>query len=426
MKIIHLNTFGLSGGAGIAAGRLVSSLNAQRPGSASILSAYAPPDSPAFTTGLEKSKTLFRSAADLLRSRFYGLKKANDFLFSSAHFGQDLTAHPLVLSADIIHIHWINQGFLSLNDMASLGRLGKPVVITMHDMWLMTGGCHYSGACRHYEQTCGNCFMLTRPSPADLSASNWEVKQRMLRSLNPMIVTCSNWLGKEALKSNLLSQLRIATVPNPINTAVFTPGNKQAVKAALGFAPDEWVITLSAFKLTDPRKGFSYFTAALNLLLKNPLFNTRKIRLVLIGTIAPGHLPELPFPVTCTGYLSAASDIIRYGQASDLFVLPSLEDNLPNTVMEMMAMGVPVIAFNAGGVPDLIDHKLNGYLAFFRSAESLAKGILWVLNDLAQSTRLRRAARMKVIRSFDMKIVADQYLEIYEGLLSVNKKANRN
>lgn len=415
MKIIHINTFGSSGGAGIAAGRLVQALNLLAPGSASILSGYPQEALPAFAGRLLKFKTLARSAADIMLAGIQGLKKENRFLFSSARFGQDLASDPLVTAADIIHIHWINQGFLSVHDLESLAGLGKPMVFTMHDMWLLSGGCHYSGECRNYEGQCGHCFMLKNPSPTDLSARNLMRKKQMLKRVKPAIITCSHWLEKEAASSSLLHAYAVRTIPNPIDTAFFTPGDRRAAKAALGFTPEERIITLSAYKLTDPRKGFSYFLEAMAL-LKQSAFSAR-IRLVLIGNLGSDVLPEIPFPVTYTGYLKSQAEIITYGQATDLFILPSVEDNLPNTVMEMMSMGVPVVAFNTGGIPDLIDHKLNGYLAFYRSSASLAKGILWTLNDLEKGPRLKKEARLKVISSFEMKMVAGRYMEVYRELV---------
>jgi len=421
MKILHLNTFGQTGGAGIAAGRLVYALNEVLPGTASLMSAYESGKDLSVSDKLRKVRTLARSAADLLSARTSGLKKENSFLFSSAKYGRNIAADAEVVSADILHIHWINQGFLSISDLEELARLGKPVVITMHDMWLLSGGCHYSGDCRNYEQYCGNCFMLSSPSPADLSSMNWKRKQDMLKVLKPVIVTCSNWLRETAIKSKLLDLFDISTIPNPIDTEVFKPSSMKLAKIKLGFTPDELIMTLSAFKLNDPRKGYSYFIEAMYFLKKNKDMQGKPIRLVLIGNAGKTELSELPYPVTYTGYLTDPAEIIAYGQATDIFVLPSLEDNLPNTVMEMLALGVPVVAFNNGGLPDMIDHKQNGYLAYYKSAESLARGIAWTIKDLEFSPRLRKAARKKVIQNFELIHVADQYIELYCKVLGLNK-----
>ena len=417
MKIIHLNTFGHTGGAGIAASRLVEALNEVNPGSASLMSAYENTGNLTFSQKIQKFKTLARSAADIFSARHQGLKKENIFLFSSARYGQNISNHPSLLTADIIHIHWINQGFLSIYDLHELSKLGKPVVLTMHDMWLLSGGCHYSADCRNYEQYCGNCYMLAKPGLKDLSAINWKNKQLMLRVLKPVIITCSHWLESVAAKSKLLESNNILTIPNPIDTDFFKPSGIKLAKIKLGFKPEEVIITLSAFKLSEPRKGFSYFLDALAFLKKNKDMRDKTIRVVLIGKFGKTELPDLPYPTTYTGYLSDPAEIIAYGQASDLFVLPSLEDNLPNTVMEMLSIGVPVVAFNTGGLPDLIDHKQNGYLAFYKSAESLAKGIAWIITDLEYSPRLRKEARKKVLYNFEKNLVADQYIEVYQKLL---------
>lgn len=269
-------------------------LNEHESCSASLITAYNTGSDQGLSDKIKKIQTLARSGADLLIARAEGLKKENSFLFSSARYGQNLSSAPEVRASDIIHIHWINQGFLSLHDLHELGKLGKPVVMTMHDMWLLSGGCHYSADCRNYEQYCGNCFMLQKPSAKDLSARNWKRKQEMLRALKPVIVTCSHWLESVAVKSKLVESYPVRTIPNPIDTSLFKPAGLKLAKMSLGFKADDLIITVSAFKLSDPRKGFPYLLEALAFLKRNKDMTSKNIRLVLIGSRGNIDLPDLP------------------------------------------------------------------------------------------------------------------------------------
>jgi glycosyltransferase involved in cell wall biosynthesis len=349
--------------------------------------------------------------------------RKNLFQVSIANTGADISKHPLVKSADIIHIHWINQGFLALSDIKKLTNTGKPIVWTMHDVWPSTGICHYvansgtrpnidvlSEQCVNNMYKCGNCTLLSTPASKDLSHKIWEKKQFFAGNI--YFVGCSRWIADCARKSALLKDADITNIPNPIDLKMFHPIDKINARQKFNLPTDKQLILFVAAKLSDIRKGILYFLdACLQLADQN-------VELVFLGgQIDEQLLHEISLSTHVLGYLNTPDNISSAYSACDVFVTPSLSENLPNTIMEAMACGVPCVGFNTGGIPEMIDHKKNGYVAKYRDAEDLAAGIKWVLNNTA-ALNLPEACIKKVQNTYTQDIVADKYTRLYESLLS--------
>ena len=192
------------------------------------------------------------------------------FAFSTADAGTDITGQPDILSADILHLHWTNSGFLSIKNLKQLFLTGKPVVWTLHDMWAFTGGCHYSGECDHFKHECGNCWMLRSSHNEDLSYRGFFRKKYMLKAAkNVVFVTCSHWLADVARTSALLRGFRIETIPNPIDTEIFSPKDNNETRKKLNISPTSKVILFGAANIMDRRKGINYLVEALTILKNN-------------------------------------------------------------------------------------------------------------------------------------------------------------
>jgi glycosyltransferase involved in cell wall biosynthesis len=346
---------------------------------------------------------------------FHSDTKALRFAFSTAQIGIDVSEQKVVQNADILHLHWTNQGFLSTNNLISLTRLGKPVVWTLHDMWAFTGGCHYSGSCNHFMHQCGHCWMLIDPDAKDLSNKGWLRKMHLFSDPESIVfVTCSNWLADVARQSSLLQGYRIETIPNPIDTVIFSPKDNLAGRAKWGIAPDKKIILFGAANVMDRRKGIIYLVKALEELKKT---YTDEVEIVVFGKNKAFDMTMLPFKVYEMDIITQQESIAELYSLADVFVTPAIEDNLPNTVMEALACGTPVVAFNTGGIPDMIDHLQNGYLAEFKSPVDFAAGISFVLNNSAAGI-LANNARNKVLQNFNNQIVADKYIALYQSLLT--------
>lgn len=385
-------------------------------------------------TWLQKKLAFVRFVQERLYFKFQEKNKEIRFAFSPANSGIDISEHPLVQEADIIHLHWINFGFLSLKSLEKLFALNKPIVWTLHDMWAFTGGCHHSGDCENFQISCGNCVQyLKNPSPTDLSNKIWQRKNAIfapivdsirLRSGNGQqqssnnitIVGCSQWLSNRAKKSSLLKNFSVKAIPNPLDTNLFSPQNKAEARTKLGLPIDKKLILFVAAKVSVIWKGFSYFQESLEILQSQHSHN-EDIELVVLGESDAETIQKLPFKAHALGRISDVNQIVLVYSAADVFVTSSIQENLPNTIMEAMACGTPAVGFEVGGIPEMIEHQQNGmppngFLAKYKSAESLAEGMKWVLFE-ANHEELSKNARQKVIDNYSEKVVVEQYLEVY-------------
>lgn len=397
MKIVILNTSECTGGAAVAAGRLGRALS---------------------RTGIKVDK-LVRGDTWLNRFRFYWerlvifgsnhFSRKNLFTVSIANTGADISNHPQVKDADIIHLHWINQGFLSLKNIEALAKLNKPIVWTMHDMWPCTGICHHARDCEKFQTKCNACFFLSSTSN-DISTSVFEKKQSLYSNSNITFVGCSQWLAKRAEKSILLQDKNILSIPNPIDIDIYRPIDQDNARQSLGLPINKKLILFGALNVTDKRKGIDYLIEALR---KNV---NQDIELVVFGQVKTDIKNLFPVPIHSMGYLSDESKIVELYNAVDMFVTSSLEENLPNTIMESMACGTPCVGFATGGIPEMIDHKINGYVSNYMDANDLAEGIQWVLENKDQQG-LSDACIRKVQECYAEDVVAKKYVELYQSII---------
>ncbi|MDP9046561.1 MAG: glycosyltransferase family 4 protein [Bacteroidota bacterium] len=419
MKVTLINTSDAGGGAPVACMRLLKALTLKKVDAGLLVKEKKTSDSRVTSV----NKGLFsriKTGFNLLYERvpfilFKAKNKTLRFAFSTANAGTDISDRREILGADILHLHWINFGYLSINDLRKLFQTGKPVVWTLHDMWAFTGGCHYSGDCDHFEHHCGDCWMLRHPNEHDLSFTGWKRKSEMYKEAKNMVfVTCSHWLAGVARTSSLLKNFRIETIPNPIDTAIFLPKEKANARKKWNISPTAKIILFGAANIIDRRKGISYLIEALSELKKTE--HEQPIEIVIFGKNKSFDASTLPFKVHELNMITAQDDLVSLYSLADVFVTPAIEDNLPNTVMESLACGTPVVAFNTGGIPDMVDHQKNGYLAEFKSSADLAIGLHYVLN--AENTaELSANARKKVLDNFTNEIVAAKYLELYHSIL---------
>lgn len=401
MKIVILNTSERTGGAAVAAGRLGKALE---------------------QAGIQVDK-LVRKDTWLNRFRFYWerliiflcnhLNRKNLFAVSIANTGMDLSGHPLVKDADIIHLHWINQGFLSLKDIEELVKLNKPIVWTMHDMWPCTGICHHARDCEKFQMICESCFFL-KSKGKDLSTSVFDKKLSLYKEANITFVGCSRWLSGKAKKSYLLRDKTVLSIPNPIDTEVYHPMDQDMTRELLGLPSGKRLLLFGALNVTDKRKGIDYLIEALRKIEK------QDVELVVFGQAKDDIRDLFPVSIHSMGYLSDESKIVALYNAVDMFITSSLEENLPNTIMESMACGTPCVGFEIGGIPEMIDHKINGYVASYKDASDLANGIRWVLEHEDQQA-LSDACVKKVQENYTEEVVAKQYMALYKRLLHQKK-----
>ena len=314
---------------------------------------------------------------------------------------------------DIVHLHWLGDGALRIEAIA---QLPQPIVWTMHDMWPFTGGCHYSSGCARYKDSCGTCNVLGSKKQNDLSMRTLGRKKRSLKNIDVTIVSPSRWLADCASQSSLFRQLPIHVIPNGLDTNIYRPIDRDAARALLNLPKEANLVMFGALGGDrDQRKGGGHLKKALSTLAHD---TATPIELVIFGgqkSVAFEHLE-------CTvHHFDALHDDISLAllySAADVFVAPSEEDNLPNTVMESLACGTPCVAFDIGGMPDMIEHQTNGYLAHPFEPTDLAMGIKWVLADKSRLNTLKANARIKAVAEFSYRIQATRYKELYESILA--------
>jgi glycosyltransferase involved in cell wall biosynthesis len=320
----------------------------------------------------------------------------------------------MAVEADIVNLHWVSGGFLSIGALSGLGR---PLVWTLHDMWAFTGGCHYSQGCAGYLQRCGRCPQLASTRERDLSRWVWSRKRKALDRLDLTIVTPSRWLADCARSSSLLRDRRVETIPNGLNLDRFKPIDRLLARDLLSLPQGRKLILFGALGSTsDPRKGFQQLLPALRRLASQGW--SCEADVVIFGASEPKDPPRIGLTTHFAGQVNDDLSLALLYSAADVFVAPSLEDNLPNTVLEAIACGTPAAAFSLGGMPDMIEHQQTGYLAKPLDSEDLARGISWILEDEVRGGALRRNARAKAEREFELCANAQRYRELFAELLA--------
>ena len=426
IKVLIINTFQYFGGAAVAAQRLFKALQDHKEVTPQLLvqtKAQKQPEVQAIANSwIAQKKALVQFSIDRLYFWQFEKSKEERYAFSPAYMGVDISQHPLVKEADIIHLHWIVFGFLSLKSLKKLFSLGKPIVWTLHDMWAFTGGCHHARECNHYENECGDCFFLKKPATKDLSHQLFMKKREVYQKASLHLAGCSNWIADQAHKSGLFKnesfpKSSIQAIPNPIDHTVYQPIDKVKLRQKYSLDPSKKYLLFGSVKLTAKRKGIDYFIEALKILKQKYPKTSEEVELLVFGGAGEEIKSLLPYPVHLRGLLSGDEALVENYNLGDILVMPSLEENLPNTIMEALACGTPSVAFEIGGIPDLIDHQQNGYLAKYQDAANLADGIYWALYT-ADQTQLKANARQKVLDNFTESVVANQYVQLYKKILA--------
>lgn len=416
MKLIMLNTDDSRGGAAIATYRLHRGLRSIGVDSQLMVMHKGIDDPTVIAPEPQKSRLKNRIANFYARRderiTNYCQAKGNRY-FSPARCPDKLAVRVEALNPDMVHLFWVNSGFMKIE---SLRQFKKPIVWTLHDMWPFTGGCHYDDECGRFQQSCGRCPILSSESEHDLSRHIWERKRKSWRNVPIVVVATSHWLADMARSSSLFRDQRIEVIPNGIDTDKYKPLDKRAARDAYGLPQDKHLVLFSAFNVTtDKRKGNQFLVPALK---KMALAGWgERTELVVIGASAPDNPPDLGMKVHYMGnFHDEISQVLLYS-AADVTVAPSMQENLSNTVMESLSCGTPVVAFNIGGMPDMIDHQYSGYLASPFESDDLAAGMMWVLENKARHDMLSQQARQTVEERYTLKTVANRYLALYQDIL---------
>ncbi len=300
-------------------------------------------------------------------------------LFTYPTLGTDISKNKYIRDADVIYLHWVQKKFLNFTSYRKIAKLGKPVILFMHDMWYITGGCHHSFACEKYRSKCYDCQVFSVNKNNDISARGFKKKVKLYSRFNNFyFISPSKWLKECAEASSLTKMKQTWLIPNFIDRNIFKPIDKKAARMLLGIDNESLVISFGAVSIDSPYKGWQYLRDAFGILRKN--FSDDAINILIFGKCNISEMRKMiPFKSVFTGFIKDEYSAAIVYNASDVFVTPSLADNLPTTVLESLSCGTPVVGFRTGGIPDMIEHKVNGYLAEYRNTEDLAEGVKYCL-----------------------------------------------
>ncbi len=412
MKILMLNTFDDLGGAAKAASRLHKGLRSLGVETDLLVQFKYGKENEAICddTPLTKMVRRLKGYMGMLPVRMYPNRPENNF--SPALLPDSLPATIAPLQPDLLHLHWLGAGFCQVETLA---RFKKPLVWTLHDSWAFTGGCHVPFACKKYQQQCGACPVLGSSRERDLSRWIWQRKNKSWRNLNLTVVTPSHWLAGCAGVSALFRNARIEVIPNGLDLNLFKPTDKQLARRLLSLPQDKKLILFGAMDSTsDPNKGFHLLLPAITRLASSGFGDTAE--LLIFGADRPASPPSFGMKAHYLGQINDDSRLVLLYAAADLFVSPSILENLPNTIMEAMSCKIPCIAFAQGGVEDLISHGQTGFLAEAYQSDDLA---VWISRLLANDeTRLAMAhrARQMMETKFSIEHVTRRYIALYREI----------
>lgn len=413
MKIELVCHSDLGGGAARAAFRLHRALVAAGEVSALRVAAKLSDDWRVISSN-PTARSRVQMRLKLLSDRVMRLQNSDNLTMHSAaaFFSSGIDREINATDTQVVNLHWVCGNMLSIKD---IGRIRKPIVWTMHDMWPFCGAEHYCDDApgTRFESGYSRTNRLVGNSGPDVDRWTWNRKRKVWRK--PMhIVTPSRWLAECARRSVLMRDWPISVIPNPLDTQVYQTHQKSFSRKAFNLPEDKRLIAFGAIGGSiDLRKGFDMLLAAVRLVS----VGNKNAACVIFGQSKPENIPDIGMPIYWMGHLNDDISLALLYSAVDVVVVPSRQENLPQTGTEAQACGCPVVAFNCTGLPDVVEHKKTGYLAEAYSVTDLATGINWVVEDDERHLVLSEAARERALRLWTPEVVIPQYMKVYQSAI---------
>jgi glycosyltransferase involved in cell wall biosynthesis len=418
MKIVHVSTEDISGGAGRATYRLHTGLRRLGLDSSMYVVNRRSKDvdvavfdaSMKWTDRIRRRLRRRRIARDFAR---YGASRPAGFeIFSDdrGEFGEDLVQH--LPPCDIMNLHWIAR-YVDYETFFSAVPKKIPVVWRIADMNPITGGCHYDEGCGKYLVGCGSCPQLGSDDPHDLSRQVWTRKQKIFGGVEPHrlhFVALNRWMASNLAQHPFLNRFPVTIIPNGLDTDIFVPRDRKAAREILRFPHDATIVLFVASNVHIRYKGFLPLIEALS-----GLKERSNLLLVSVGATSQLKL-GIPIPHMNLGPINDDRLLALTYNAADLFVIPSLQDNSPNTVLESMACGIPVVGFETGGVPDMVRHGVTGLLAPCNDVAALRAAIEDLIQKPSKREEMGVNSRRVALHEYSLAVQARRYSELYQSL----------
>jgi glycosyltransferase involved in cell wall biosynthesis len=318
------------------------------------------------------------------------------------------------LNTDIFHLHWIGNGFLNLNQIK---KLNKPIVITLHDVWFLTGGCHVNLGCNKYQNGCNQCPLFKNYIyPFDITSHIFTKKLKVFKNKSIELVVLSQWMKDIVNTSAIFANCNINIIPNGLDTKKFKPYDKIVARNLFSINANSKIILFGGISAkNDFNKGYDLLSECLNFI------NTKNIELLVFGEKDSSKYTLNGFNIINVGYLSDDESLAMLYSAADLVIVPSRQESFSQVCLESISCGTPVVAFDYSGPRDIIVHKKNGYLATPYDPKDLAYGVDWVFKELFISNSLNLNAREFAEKNFDISKIADMHINMYNKYIKINR-----
>lgn len=307
--------------------------------------------------------------------------------------------------ADIVHLHWVNYSMVGIK---AISKINKPIVWTFHDMWPFMGCEHYDDLINPFRYTEAYNRTNKNIKACDINKIAWKLKNKYWKNIKFNVITPSKWLKQCAEKSYIFKSKNIINIPNIIEEDKFYYKEKKEARRELSFNLNKKYILFGAFNTNKSNKGGDLLNSAIKDL---EIENTE---LLIFGS--SNSKGKYKLPTKYMGYINDESTLNNLYNAADVFIVPSRQDNLPNTVIESMRCGTPIVAFNIGGMPDMIIHKHNGYLASAFDTDDLKSGIEYIINN-PDNIEFKNNCLTHFNNNFSKKVVIPKFIELYNNIL---------
>lgn len=405
MNILHISRCDFLGGSARSAHRIHSSLKKFGAVSRMLVSIKTTRENEISNINNRFTRTL-----DRISNRIFENFSLQYFFYPSSFI---LSTHNWFKEADIVQLYNIHGDYFCYTALPFLSKR-KPIVWRLSDMWPLTGHCSYSYECDFWKNSCGNCPYLSEyPSlKRDTTSLLWKIKNFVYAHSNITIVAPSNWMMDLAKKSPLLNRFQIHFIPNGIDIETFKPIKKKNARKILGIENSKQVILFCADSVLEKRKGYDLLKKAL---LAIPDDLQKNITLLIVGNLTKKI--DLPLKHKYIDYVHDEITMSLIYSAADIFLHPALADNLPNTIIESMACGTPVVAFDAGGVRDAVRHMQTGYLASYNDIVDFATGIITLLEKDELRLEVSQKCREVAEAEYNSDLQAKRYVDLYANLI---------
>lgn len=414
MKVLYISTSDIDGGAAIGAYRLHRGFLQNGIESTLLVNKKLSDD---FT--VIGPQTRFRKALNLFKpylgKAILSLQKTpNAFLHTINLIPSGLVSRINQSDADLVILHWIGREMLSVED---IGKINKPLVWRLADQWAFCGAEHYALPAQE-KRFIEGYTSHNRPDEHkgfDIDRLTWNRKKKYFLRKEMSIVCGSRWLEECARKSYLFRKKRIELIPTGLDTSVYKPINKRVAREILNLPQNKKIILFGAIlAISDERKGFQFLVSALNNFMK---ISDVEVIALIFGASEPQKPTRFGMP---TYYLSTLHDdwslAVCYS-AADVTLVPSLLEAFGQTASESMSCGTPVVAFDATGLKDIVDHKENGYLAKPFQAEDLANGLKFILENDEMRLDMSKQCRKKALQEYSVDVQVSRYLNLFHDLV---------